>query len=112
MTIDDIITNARDLLQDTDSDSYRYSDARLLRAINNAFADTKRLRPDLLTINDSEIPSYTTTTSDEDFPLDGMYVPAFIDYVVGYVEMSDDEYTVDSRAAQLLTIFTTKMVGG
>lgn len=46
--ISDAVASIREQLQDTRAGSYRYSDVKLLRYLNSAFSDVRRLRPDLL----------------------------------------------------------------
>lgn len=97
-TIDNLVTQARDLLQDT-VEPYRFSDDRLIRSVNNAFNEAYRKRPDIFIDLDLAIPEVTIT---DDFPLDTQFFPAFIDYVVGFTELADDEFAVDGRATALM----------
>jgi hypothetical protein len=50
-TVQDYITSARVLLQDTLSTNQRYDDPSLLVAINVALLEARRLRPDLFVYN-------------------------------------------------------------
>ena len=49
--VGDLITQAREIIQDTgmefDGEGDRHSDAKLIRYLNTALADAYRLRPDL-----------------------------------------------------------------
>ena len=107
-TIEDLLTQARDLLQDTVT-PYRFSDARLLRTLNNAFGEGYRKRPDLYVGVSLVIPFVSSADLADPFPLDDQFFPAFVEYVVGFTEMSDDEFTVDGRAQALLNLFFGKL---
>jgi len=50
MILNDVITEVRDLIQDTDSNAYRYSDAMLLSFANQVLKRTAIFRPDLFSI--------------------------------------------------------------
>lgn len=40
-----------------------------------------------------------------------VYKPALVDYVVGMAESRDDEHVVSQRAAQFITLFTSRLKG-
>lgn len=101
-----ILTTARDLLQDTVA-GYRYSEASLYRALNQALRDAKRLRPDIYFV-DGEIqpvPTIDATNVATPIKIDDQFAQAFVLYVVGFAELRDDQFTQDSRAAALLNQF-------
>jgi len=50
MILNDVITEVRDLIQDTDSNAYRYSDAMLLNFANQVLKRTAIFRPDLFSL--------------------------------------------------------------
>jgi hypothetical protein len=110
-TLSDLVTEAREFLQD-EVTPYRFSDARIYRIVNNAFGEAYRLRPDLFVGVSYTIPHYTAADSAELFPLDTQYFPAFVDFVVGTIELADDEFAVDGRATAMLNIFQSRMGGG
>ena len=112
-TISDAITESRRLLQDTRS-PYRFIDARLVQTLNQAFAETKRLRPDLFLGLQYNLPYYTDDTTDlaKTFPLDEMYFPTMVDYIVGRQAFSDDEFTVDGRAMAFIQKWQGNLIGG
>lgn len=109
--ISDAVASIREQLQDTRAGSYRYSDVKLLRYLNSAFSDVRRLRPDLL-LPTLDVPAFVeadllTPTA---FPIDGMYYSAIVDYVAGTVSLEEDEFSVDGRASTLLNRFTQKLI--
>lgn len=112
-TASDVINDARAILQDTDSQLYRYSTADLVSYLNTALLEAKRLRPDLfVSYIGEDVPSFTEGTLNSDFPIDEMYFSPIVFYVVGFAELRDDEFTVDARAATLMNQFTSKFRAG
>lgn len=109
--ISDVLWQARTVLMDTRGAevTQRYTDQRLLDCYNIGVADAYRLRPDLF-LPDLTIPPPRATTTDEDFPLDDQFMSGFIDYVVGYISMGDDEFVVEGRAQLLLNRFAQKLI--
>ena len=107
-TVEKLITDARVLLQDTVDSPYRYADADLLSALNEAFPEAKKLRPDLFLTG--SMPEYTTVDGTA-ITVDPMYRVAFLYYVVGRAQMRDDEPSEDQRAAAFLGLFTAKLGG-
>lgn len=105
-TVQKILDSARRLLQDRIV-PYRYANEELIAALNEGVLEARRLRPDLF------LPAYTlpeyVATSDA-VALPDMYRPAFVMYVAGRIQMSDDEDTQDSRAAAFMNTFTAKLL--
>jgi hypothetical protein len=100
-TIATIISNARVILNDTDS--VRYTDSQLVTYANEAVKLAKRLRPDLFFGSYST--ALATLTSASESPLDVVYDPALVDFIVGRAETRDDEYVVAGRATLFLQSF-------
>jgi len=112
-TAADVISDARAILQDTDSQLYRYSTEDLVQYLNTALLEAKKLRPDLfLDYIGLDVPNFTTSNLDGDFPIDEMYYSPCVFYVVGFAELRDDEFTVDARAATLMNQFVAKLRTG
>ena len=114
-TIDDAIAEARAILQDTSPTGaeYRYSTPDLVSYLNNALLEMRKLRPDLFrTYYGADTPSYTESDLGGNvlFPVDNMFFPPAVFYMVGTAELRDDEFTVDSRAVTLMSQFTAKLV--
>lgn len=110
-TLDQIVADARAILQDQDAD--RYADQRFITAINLALSTMRSARPDITSIRNTiqDFP-YTTIDlgMDKVLPLSHQFAPAVVSYVAGWVELADDEFTVDGRAAMLLSNFSASLV--
>lgn len=111
-TIAEVITRSRELLSDT-TQPYRYSDVRLIGIVNASFRETKRIRPDLLLSQSFVTPEFVEAdaTGVTAFPIDDQYMNAIINFVVGYTELSDDEFTVDGRANTMMLTFRSQLTG-
>ena len=75
-TVADYINDARTLLQDMIPE-YRYDDPSLLRALNVALLETRRIRPDLFVFNldvNGQVQAFTAV--DDTYVDDGAAVPA------------------------------------
>jgi len=112
-TISDAVTETRRLLQDTRS-PFRFDDARLIQGLNQAMAETRRLRPDLFLGLDFNLPYYTDAAADmaKAFPIDEMYFPSIVDYMVARQAFADDEFAVDGRAMAFVQKWQGNLIGG
>lgn len=110
LTVSDILTQSRELLQDKVS-PYRYSDEAMIFAINEALFEAMRLRPDLFTAEQRRELTRLAATDDV-LPLPQIYFAQLVNYVVGRCEMREDEFATDKRAATLLSAFFTALVRG
>lgn len=112
-TIDTVANRAREILQDADGD--RYSDLRLVEALNLALSTMRRVRPDIPSLW-KDIPGfpYTSLSLGQGIvlPVDAQYLEPLVFYVAGYAELADDEFTTDGRANTLLTRFTSQLAMG
>ncbi len=121
-TYQDVITEARVLLQDTDSTSYRNSNETLIQILNRALQALGRTRPDafyelygnnslgvpeLVESNPAAGQTVWTTT----FGLELQFFSPLVSYVVGVAEIIDDEYSEDGRAALMLQSFKNELIG-
>lgn len=120
-TYEDVVTEARVLLQDTDSSSYRFSNTVLLAIYNRALQALARIRPDacydLFTDNSLSVPELVEsapgagqTAWTDAFGLEMQFFNPLVHYVVGMAEVTDDEYTEDGRAQMLLSQFKASIV--
>lgn len=115
-TIGDVITEARDILQD-EQEPYRYTTDRLYAYLNRAFLEIKAIRPDAYWGRyvasqyppSYDIPEYAAGDEAELWPLSTILFAPTVEYVAGAAELKDDEFTNDSRAAILLTMFRNKL---
>lgn len=112
-TIAEVVTRARELLQDTVT-PYRFSDARVIGVLNAGFREARRLRPDIFLVVSFVTPEFTEAAATDStlFPLDDQFMNVFINFIVGFTELSDDEFAVDGRANTLLITFRNQLVGG
>jgi hypothetical protein len=108
-TVQDYITESRRLLQDTVATAYRYPDADLVDALNTGLMEARRLRADLF-LPKFDIPSFAPTDLTMPVPMDPMYRNALTYYIVGRIQLRDEEPTQDSRAASFLGSFTAKLM--
>lgn len=129
----DLLTEARVILQDTDT-PYRYSDTVLRAKLNRGLQELARLRPDafwdLFNVDDVVVPEVALTDpdppSDPDAPTPAeqttvlstdpflppmQFYSPLVFWIVGNAELLEDEFTNDSRAAQLLAQFKGMVVG-
>jgi hypothetical protein len=113
-TILDAVTEARQVVQDVDGE--RHDDDKVVRYLNNAITDARRLRPDLF------LPGYLTNPQvlyvagdldpggpPPDFPIDEGFYTAVVEYIAGFIGLGDDEFAQETRAVALLNRFTQKL---
>ncbi len=121
-TYKDLVTEARVLLQDTDTTVRRYSDTKLIDIFNRGLQDLARIRPDShydLYANNSlnvlelveSSPGAGQTVWTATFGIEMMFYSPLVAYIVGVAEIVDDEYTEDGRAAFLLSQFRQSVIG-
>jgi hypothetical protein len=109
-TLGDCIGDARAILQDTESGSYRYSDDELVSLFNNALYELKRVRPDLYIGGyGSDLTTYTPSDFSTAVPFSMLVFQPVVLFIAGMAELRDDEFTVDNRAGILLRAFTTQL---
>jgi hypothetical protein len=111
-TIDDALTDARVILNDTAGD--RYTDADLISDLNSAISMTKMLRPDVFRLGEA-LPEFTVADLAQlpatDFPLPEIFYQSFVYYLAGNAELRDDEFAVDNRAMTLLSAYRRNLTG-
>lgn len=109
-TVQDYVDESRRLLQDQIV-PYRYPDVDVVAALNIGLAEARRLRPDLF-LPAFSIPYYTTLAADgaTAVPIEAQFRSAFVYYVVGRMQLRDDESTTDARAASLITKFAAQLL--
>jgi hypothetical protein len=113
-TIGDLFAASRTILNDQPSEAgpVRYADAELIQAFNQALIEARARRPDaFLGVGLREtVPFYTADDLDAMFPLDQMFYPLFIYYVVGWSELREDEFTNATAAIAYMNRFTTGLI--
>jgi hypothetical protein len=117
LTIDDAVAEARRILNDTNATvGYRYDDATLVSALNMGLLEARRLRPDLFrAYYGAGLPRFAETdlATSTALPVNEMYMPPLAGFMAGWVELTDDEFTIDNRAGTLLQRFAAQLtVGG
>jgi hypothetical protein len=121
-TYQTLVYEARELLQDTDTDQSRYTDSTLLNILNRGLHDLSRIRPDLTytayNANSLEVPEIVEATPGtgqvawtDTWPWEMWFYNRMVEYVVALAEVTDDEYTVDGRAALMLQQFRNGSIG-
>lgn len=113
-TLDNLVDESRLMLQDRRV-PYRYTDSDVVEAINSGFREVKRIRPDLFVDYGAGIPLPSYTTGDLGsavaFPINEAFFMAVVFYVVGKLQLGDDEFAVDNRAMTLLASFRSLLLG-
>ena len=109
-TVGDYIKECRVQLQDLIED-YRYPTEDLVSALNDAFLEIRRIRPDVVaSFFREDFPNYSTSDITTKVRMDPMYRKALIYYILGTVQLRDDENNQDSRAAQFLNKFVAQLL--
>ena len=106
-TVQDYITSARRVLQDTVA-PFRYADADMIEALNLAMLEARRHRPDLFLDSFDALPFFTAVADVVD--MEPMYRGAFVYYLIGRMELRDDEASSDTRAGQFLNKFIGQLL--
>jgi hypothetical protein len=121
--VQDYVGAARTLLQDTIM-PYRYDDESLVTALNMAWYEAQRIRPDIAidphyklrasrrrSLNHNAVPLFTIGGMSASVPLPPAYKLAFLYFIVGQAQFRDTEDTQDSRAAAFMQLFESKLKG-
>jgi hypothetical protein len=108
-TVADYVAEARVLLQDL-VETYRYSDADLVSALNIGIMTARRLRPDLF-MDVSPLPSFAEADvgAATAFDMDVQYRVPFVYFMVGHAQLRDEEDTQDARAGAFIGKFTSQL---
>ena len=108
-TVGQYLKEARVLLQDTVV-PYRYEDDQLVDCLNIGILEARRLRADLF-LPKFEIPYANSDVIDmaTKVPVDPIYRPALLYYIVGKAQLRDDEATTDSRAGAFIDKFNSSL---
>lgn len=118
-TYQDVLTEARVILQDSDSSKYRVSDIDLVAKLNRSLQELYRMRPDAFynsydfetDASEPTVGEITVARLSREFAPDMMFYTAIVYFVVGSAELLEDEYTTDGRAATLLAGFRQAVIG-
>lgn len=113
-TVGQYLEESRRLLQD-EIEPYRYPSDDLIDSLNIGLLEARRLRADLF-LPVFTIPWFDPTKSspgtdlEKKVPMNPMYRQSLVYYMVGRMQLRDDEPTVDQRAASLMTKFTAQLL--
>jgi hypothetical protein len=109
-TIQDYVTDARVLLQDSVS-PYRYEDTSLVAALNFMLLEARRLRADLFIGKHGTRVPYFATVDDTQVDIEPAFRLAFLYGMVGHALQRDQEDIEDSRASSFLAAFNSILNG-
>ncbi len=126
-TLDDLVTEVRQIINDRQA-PYRYADSWVLGKVNAALRELYRLRPDAYIgnfVTGTLVSNVMNTYSAADLqsapvppvpatPLpvdDRLFFSPLVFYVVGILEVADDEFADTNRAMTLLQAFRSQLVG-
>lgn len=110
-TYSQVIERARRILQDEDAANYRYDDASLLDSVNDAILEVRRVRPDLfISISFTPVDVSSGQEAAAQLPIDDMYFQSLVYLTSGYQMLRDDEFSLDSRAVNLLNKWTAQLL--
>jgi hypothetical protein len=109
-TVQNYVDRARVLLQDQGT-TERYPDADIVDALNSGISEAARVRPDLFLtyLRTRTIPSYSVGSLATAVDIDPIWRSTFLNYIVGYIQIRDDEDTQDARAAAFLNTFVAQL---
>ncbi|WP_374309877.1 hypothetical protein [Methylocella sp.] len=121
-TAADYVAGARNLLQDR-VEPHRFGTDQLVEALNYAFGEIARMRPDMLLegrytvrlrrrelFEPLSAPRFhADDLSAQAVPLPLQYRLAVLYFVAGYVQLYDDEQTQDERASALVAKFEQQL---
>ena len=107
-TTQDYINASRIMLQDTKAGAYRYSDDMFKLALDLSFDEAYRIRPDLFV--KVATPTVLASALTYVLPIPRGYQAAFLYFMCGHVQLSDQEDTTDTRASAFLAKFTAKLL--
>jgi len=122
-SIDDAVNEIRMLINDLDVGGYRFTQAQVLDKLNSALLEVYRYRPDAYIGNFQQgILSVTSPTTyvvtdlglnpATPFPLDiRLFFSPVVFYVVGMLDLTDDEFADDNRAMTVLQTFRNQLIG-
>jgi hypothetical protein len=110
-TVQDYVDEARTILQDSASPQ-RYTDVEMVRELNLAILEARRLRHDLFFgySKKNPYPQFSADHMDALVPFEEMYRQAITYYLVGKCTLRDEEDTDDKRGAGFVQKFTGQLI--
>lgn len=122
-SLDDAVNEIRMLINDNDPDGYRFTQQQVLDKLNTGLLEVYRYRPDayvgnfqqgILSSNSptSYAPADLGLNPPTPFPLDiRLFFSPVVFYVVGMLDLTDDEFADDNRAMTVLQNFRNMLIG-
>jgi hypothetical protein len=126
-SLDDAVTQVRLTINDVgvNGANFRYTNAQIVAQFNTAIRELYRYRPDAfignftqgVLVNNNPLPTYSDAIDLGLNPAtvlpfdDRMFFNAVVFFIVGMLELGDDEFTDQSRSAQLLSSFRQMLIG-
>lgn len=109
-TVQDYLTVTRTILQDK-IEPYRYTDEELVTALNLAFTEVRRLRPDAVApYLRKSLPAFTTSNLSAKVDMDPQLRTSLMYYMAGHAHLRDNDDAEGSRAAALLNKFVSQLL--
>jgi hypothetical protein len=105
-TVKDYVDQARVVLQDQVA-PYRFPDSDFVNALTFACMKASGWRFDLFM---GRVPSFVSP-GDSAAAIPVQYRPAFLNYVVGQLELRESETTDEARASSFLSSFKAELIG-
>ncbi len=106
-TVANVKERVRSILKDR-VDPKRYSDADILNAINDALLEVRRVRPDLYLKKNFIVKGLVLDT--DVLPIEDTFFNSIVYFTAAYMMFRDDEFSVDSRASQLMNKATAQLI--
>lgn len=122
-SLDDTVNEIRMLINDLDLTAPRFTQTQVLDKVNTGLLEIYRYRPDAYIgnfqqgiISTNSPTSYVATdlglVPATPFPLDiRLFFSPLIFYVVGMLDLTDDEFADDNRAMTVLQNFRNMLIG-
>lgn len=127
-SLDDLVSEVRLTISDigVNGSNFRYTNAQIIQAFNTAIRELYRYRPDayignftqgILVNNALPMNTYSDATDlglNPATPLpfdDRLFYNPVVFFVIGRLELGDDEFTDQGRAASLLASFRQMLIG-
>lgn len=110
-TVADYVAQARVLMQDTYGPAYRYESIDIVNALNFGLMRARQLRSDLFIKTDGVVPYFVAEDATV-VAFDVQYRQGLLMFIVGHIQLRDDEDTTDERASAFMNSFVTQLEMG
>jgi hypothetical protein len=122
-SLDDAVNEIRMLINDLDLLAPRFTQTQVLDKLNTALLEVYRYRPDAYVgnfqqgiLSQNQPTTYTAADLGQvpltPWPLDiRLFFTPVIMYVVGLLDLTDDEFADDNRAMTVITAFRNMLIG-